>query len=464
MKHFMIIAALIMAMPCAGAKIKKADRHDADSVKIESMITEVESVMNQYADSLNKLVQMRDQLQKGKKQKSPSPYYFRLFAPGTVYSSALQQHMEIGSPDPLTPVRPLKELGSTEDEQLTRDESINNMLNEAYVTHPNLFTTTQATLLSVGKLRSDLSKQMIQEDVRLADRVETEDAGLDIDIVQPIATRPNFWKIKGNGSLQFTQTYFTANWYQGGEKNYAMLGMLTLEANFDNKQKIQWDNKFEAQLGFQTAQSDEYHKFRATNNLLRFTTKFGFKASSHWNYTAQIQLQTQPYPTYPNNSPDRISAFLAPFYSRISVGMDYKLTKGRFSSSVYMSPISHNITYVKPNDLVERYGIDAGKHAKHDFGPSITVNFTWEIVKNVKWTNRTYWFSNMKYTLIECENKINFTINKYLSTNLFFYPRFDDTKYFNLRENEDGTLQEGSARKTHWMFKEWLSLGLSYDF
>ena len=70
----------------------------------------------------------------------------------------------------------------------------------------------------------------------------------------------------------------------------------------------------------------------------------------------------------------------------------------------------------------------------------------------------------MKYTLIECENKINFTINKYLSTNLFFYPRFDDTKYFNLRENEDGTLQEGSARKTHWMFKEWLSLGLSYDF
>ncbi|MCR5819789.1 MAG: DUF3078 domain-containing protein [Bacteroidaceae bacterium] len=464
MKRFIIVSAFLMAMPCAQAKVVMEVVTTTDSIKLDSLITELGTVLNQYSDSLTLLVEKRNQVAKGKKAKSPSPYYFRLFAPGTVYSSALQQTMGIGGDDQSAPVRPLRGLGSTEDEQLTRDESINNMLNVAYVTHPNLFTTTQYSLQNVGKLRSDLSKQKIKEEVRLADRVESEDVGLDIDIVQPIATRPNFWKIKGNGSLQFTQTYFSANWYQGGEKNYAMLGMLAIEANYDNKQKIQWDNKFEAQLGFQTSQSDDYHKFRATNNLLRFTTKFGFKASAHWNYTAQVQLQTQPYPTYPNNSQDRVSAFLAPFYSRISVGMDYKLKKERFNSSVYISPISHNITYVRPDELVTRYGIDEGKHAKHDFGPSININFTWEIVKNVKWTNRTYWFSNMKYTLIECENKINFTINKYLSTNLFFYPRFDDTRYYNLKKNDDGTLQDDSARETHWMFKEWLSLGLSYDF
>ena len=30
--------------------------------------------------------------------------------------------------------------------------------------------------------------------------------------------------------------------------------------------------------------------------------------------------------------------------------------------------------------------------------------------------------------------------------------------------NEDGTLTDDSARETHWMFKEFLSLGLNYDF
>ncbi len=75
---------------------------------------------------------------------------------------------------------------------------------------------------------------------------------------------------------------------------------------------------------------------------------------------------------------------------------------------------------------------------------------------NISWTSRIYWFSNFKQTIIECENTLNFSINRFLSTKLFLYPRFDDSSLkYKAGEEHDGS---------YWMFKEWLSLGLNYDF
>lgn len=62
------------------------------------------------------------------------------------------------------------------------------------------------------------------------------------------------------------------------------------------------------------------------------------------------------------------------------------------------------------------------------------------------------------------ENTFNFAINKYLSAKFFLNPRYEDTKYYNVKYNEDGTLTDDSARETHWMLTENLSFGLSYDF
>ena len=86
------------------------------------------------------------------------------------------------------------------------------------------------------------------------------------------------------------------------------------------------------------------------------------------------------------------------------------------------------------------------------------------MAKNVSWSSRLYWFSNFKMTRLENENTFNFTINKYLSATVFMNPRYEDTKYYNVKRNEDGSLTDDSARETYWMFKEFLSLGLNYDF
>ena len=55
-------------------------------------------------------------------------------------------------------------------------------------------------------------------------------------------------------------------------------------------------------LGFQTSKTDEKHKLKTNDDLLRLTTKIGYKATKHWFYTLQVQAYTQFYPSFKANS------------------------------------------------------------------------------------------------------------------------------------------------------------------
>ena len=84
------------------------------------------NIVTAYTDSLKLLL---DSIQRLEQPSAPSPYMFRLYAPGTVYSSALAQNMG-------TAVDP------GDDAQLQLDAAINTRLNNAYVLFPVLFTGT----------------------------------------------------------------------------------------------------------------------------------------------------------------------------------------------------------------------------------------------------------------------------------------------------------------------------------
>ena len=461
-KLFLMAIVAIFTLSATAAPDDKTTPNDTVQAEAElnDSLPEViyesmaDSIVKAYITSLRSLVKLQKKAT-GTTEK-PSPYLFRLFAPGTLYNNVLTQKMSLEDDfdEKEEDVNGVPRLGDLKDKQLLLAADINNALAKAYVTSPQFFSTTQTELMSTARIRSDLSKKE-ESNQKLAEKVQEDKPQMQVEAVAVEVKKPNFWTLKGNGGMQFTQNYFSDNWYQGGDNNYSMLALLTMDANYDNKRKIQWDNRFEAQLGFQTSHNSQ-PKFRATSNLLRLTSKLGVKAIGKWNYAAQLQLQSQPYMTYDGNGENVVADFISPLYIRSSIGMDYKFSWKKLSGSMYLAPLSWNVTYVDRDNLVTRYGIYEGHNAKHDWGPNINLNFSWAIMKNITWASRAYWFSNLKLTRIEWENTFNFTVNKYMSAKLFIYPRFEDssTKY-RAGEEHDGT---------YWMFKEFLSLGLNYDF
>ncbi len=448
----LLVAVSTVLLASAAQASPRHHRHSPDEPTDSVLQVNADSL---FADSVaavytNALAQLTQALATVRTSAKVNPYMFPLVGPATLWNGALAREMSISLDD----ADEQDTLGSSDDSQLELLASIHQSLGHAYTSTPQLFATTENEVMSTTRLRSDLSRTVRREE-RLSSQAQQERVSVNIAPVEVQAQRPNFWTTKGNGGLQFTQNYFSGNWYQGGEKNYSMLGLLTVDANFDNKQRIQWDNRFEAQLGFQTSESTK-PKFRSTSNLLRLTSKLGVKAVKKWNYAAQLQLQSQPYMTYDGSGENITADFLSPLYVRSSLGMDYKFSWKRLSGSLYLAPLSYNITYVDRNGLLSRYGIHTGHHSKHDWGPNINLTFTYQIMDNIKWTSRAYWFSNLSLTRIEWENTFDFKVNRYISAKLFLYPRFEDSSVsYRAGDNHDGT---------YWMFKEFLSLGLNYDF
>jgi hypothetical protein len=101
-------------------------------------------------------------------------------------------------------------------------------------------------------------------------------------------------------------------------------------------------------------------------------------------------------------------------------------------------------------ELATRYGIPEGHHGMNDWGSQFTANVTWNPTEKIKWGTRLYAYTTYSRAVVEWENTLSFAFSKYISTQLFLYPRFDD----GVKKMEN---------HSYWQFKEYLSLGFSYS-
>lgn len=358
--------------------------------------------------------------------------YYRLFVPLTFYHNVIGHIFSLSSTG-----------GDLQDDALAH----------IYVQRPDLVGSTQSQLDLVGPVINP-QPEKISPDADLVEKVMPKHEGDNFDApIDIYVEKPNFWKFSGDYSLQLFQNYVSDNWYKGGESNYSMLGTVTLQANYNNKQRFRWDNKLELRLGLQNSHGDTLHTVRASEDLIRYTSKVGLQATKKWYYTLQFIASTQFMRGLKSNDPTLYSDFLSPLYINPSLGMDYTVNglKGKLIGSVHLAPIAYNLTYVKNASLASRFGIEDGKHTKDDFGSEVTVDLTWQIMKDIRWKTRLYCYTTYKRMLMEWENTITFVFNKYISSNIFVYPRFDD----------------GAARNDkhgYWQLKEFVSLGFSYGF
>lgn len=376
-----------------------------------------------YSDSLSRLANDSTAFD----SPSPTSSCYRLFTPLSLYDSSLSHFLQPGK----------------------EPSEIDKALLHVYLTRPDLVRTTERNLTAAGSLEATKQVKASPDIVDIIAPKPQEPEDYPIAVV---VSKPDFWTYTGEYNMQFLQNYVSSNWYKGGQSNYSVLGSLTVEANYNNKQKVRFDNKLELKLGLQTTRGDSLHSTKTSEDLIRYTGKLGLQARHHWYYTLQTIAQTQFMRSYKSNDPKVYSDFFSPFTLNVSLGMDYNVNwlKERLTGSIHLAPFAYNFKYVDRLSLATRYGLDEGKHQLHDYGSEINIDLTYKFATNMKWRSRLYFYTTYKRTEMEWENNVVLQINRFLSTNIFVYPRFDD----------------GAEKDDHhgyWQFKEYCSFGFTFQ-
>ncbi|MBO6254667.1 MAG: DUF3078 domain-containing protein [Bacteroidaceae bacterium] len=395
-------------------------------------------VVKDYLDSLTVLRRQLDSLQQVNttlRNEVTDGRYFRLFAPTTFYHSGANK---------------LLAMSPAIGDEVT--DAVDEAMMKLYMRRPDLVKNNETHLKEVGTLREDVNTELTQKVdlVEMAAPVPEEQEAVPVAVV---IKKPNFWKFKGDGYLQFLQNYVTDNWHKGGESNYSAVASATLEANYNDKDKVLFENKLEMKLGFQTSQSDSVHKFKTNNDLIRLNSKLDLQAHKHWYYTLQLLAYTQFTRGLKANDETTYSDFMSPFHLNLGIGMEYKVEalNKRLTGSLNFLPLSFNFTYVDRKALASRNGITGDHRTLEEFASQFTADLKWQITDQISWKTRFYANTSYHRALIEWENQFELKVTKYISANLFLYPRFDDS---NARDDKMGYFQ----------FQEWSSLGLTYSF
>ena len=386
---------------------------------------------------------------------SDNPQFFRLFMPLVLYGSAVSEAIspEVEENREKDNLLPLENLDDGYDYTLSK--MIDEALVRIYLEHPELVKMTEEELMNVPgiiPITEDMVSGINIKDTRAAGRLPSTDNSPDL-----VRSKPRYWKTFGNFQGKYTQSYYSDNWYKGGESNHSILGQINLEADYA-KNHTTWDNKLELKLGYyNTSQVNGKSTFRTNEDLIRFTSKFGLKAFENWYYSAQFQGYTQFAPVWDTKNPEKLkSKFMAPAYGNLSIGMDYKpkFKKKGITLSVLLSPLSYNLKYSAVDSISTSFGIDAGQQVKHSFGSRFDGNLKWTFLDDFTWTNKTQFYTTYESTEINFENTIDYRLSKYLSLQFFCHWRYDDS--VKRKTDKNGKLMG------YGQFKEFLTLNFNY--
>lgn len=280
------------------------------------------------------------------------------------------------------------------------------------------------------------------------------------------------WNLGGTGTVNFSQVSLS-NWAAGGQNSLSVLGIVHAFADY-KKDKNSWNSSLDLTYGVVRL---EGRRMQKSDDRIELNTKYGRRASEHWNYTAQFNLRTQLTPTYADERDSLISSFFSPAYMLTSVGMDYKPNQ---RLSVFLSPFTGKYTVVQNQRLADRgaFGVErarrdmegnpipgTGENFRAEFGGYVNVRYRHEIIQNVTLQSKLDLFSNYlnnpQNVDVAWENLVNFKVNKYISASLFVHMLYDDDIKIEVDRNDDGT---PDGRGPRLQMKQTLGIGLSYNF
>lgn len=264
------------------------------------------------------------------------------------------------------------------------------------------------------------------------------------------------WLKTFNGSVQFSQAYVSPNWYQGGNKNLNMLVNLyyNVKLNPAFHKKFLFETTFQYKLGMNDAPNDSLRNYSVSEDLFQFNMLVGYKASKRWYYSTNVSFKTQFLKNYKPNTHELKGAFMSPGELNVGVGMTYNYAnkKKTFTFDASISPLSYNLKTCFRKRLSVK-GIEEGKTSVSEYGSSGEGKLQWQMCDNISLRSRLFVFSDYDYIQSDWENTLQFTINRFLSTQIYVHMRYDSSS---------PVIEDTDWHKLQ--LKEILSIGFTYKF
>jgi len=154
---------------------------------------------------------------------------------------------------------------------------------------------------------------------------------------------PSPWKFDGTVGLNAAATGLV-NWAAGGKNNVNGIAYAKLHLLY-SKDNIAWETNFDTDFGMTWIDQKEDPLQKSSDNI-KLATKFGWEFEQTWFLTVLGSFQSQ-YAlgrNYVDGYNNIISKWLAPSYTDISIGIDWKKSVNGCDFSVYLSPVAGRIT------------------------------------------------------------------------------------------------------------------------
>lgn len=266
------------------------------------------------------------------------------------------------------------------------------------------------------------------------------------------------WLKEFNVNLQFSQAFVSPNWYQGGNNSLNALASVFYKVRLNPAfhENLLFENTFQYKLGMINSPEDKMRDYSISEDLFQWNMTAGYKSTKRWYYSMSAQFKTQFLNNYKKGTNDLKAAFLSPSELNVGIGMTYNYTnpKKTLTFDASISPLSWNMkTCVNKRMDVTSFGIKAGHKTVHEIGSSAEGKLSWQICDNIALRSRLFVFSDYDYLQSDFENTLMFTINKFLTTQIYVHMRYDTSA--------DKT-EDDDWRK--FMLKEILSFGFTYKF
>lgn len=265
------------------------------------------------------------------------------------------------------------------------------------------------------------------------------------------------------------------NWSPGGVSSISAIGRGKF-TRIKRTSNTKFSNELLVKYGLNKQEKTELRK---TDDELKFTSTYGYKADSvsNWYHSAKFNFNTQLTNGYAYPNKDlAVSKALAPAYTFFGVGAEYSVPEDKIN--VYLSPLTMKNTWVLSQRLANQgaFGVQKavrdsvtgdvikkGRQSRTEVGMLVTANVKKEVYDNITVENRlslyTDYINNFGNVDVDWLITVDFLVNEYVKANIGLHMVYDDD--VKLKKEIDG---EQITLGPKLQLKQSLGIGFQYKF